>query len=119
MPDKVVLYHNTKCGTSRYAFEMLTEKGLDFEIVEYLKTPLNEHEIKSLLKKLKIKAEDLVRKRESIYKDNYKEKFYSEKEWINILKENPKLIERPIIEYKDKAIIGRPKTEIVDFIKEM
>ncbi len=111
----IKIYHNNRCGKSRNALQILQEKNIEFEVVEYLKEPLNQKELKQLLKKLGIKAIDLLRKNEELYKTSFKDLQLSEKEWIKVLAENPILIERPIIESGEKAIIARPP-ELVEGI---
>ncbi len=106
------IYHNPKCRKSREGVQYLTDKKLDFEIFDYLKEGISENNIKSILKKLNISAIELVRKNEKIWKDNFKGEKLKEKEIISILSEEPKLIERPIIVYNNKAVIGRPKENI-------
>ncbi len=112
----VRLYHNTRCSKSREACSILQEKNIAFETIEYLKTPPTEKEIKNLLKMLGIKAEELVRKSETLYKEKYKDKKISETKWIKILAKNPVLIERPIIVKGNKAIIGRPPEKVLELI---
>jgi arsenate reductase len=73
-------------------------------------------EIKFLLKKLKIKPIDLIRKNELIWKTNYKNKKLSDEEIVMAMVDNPKLIERPIIVNGDKAIIGRPTEKISEVV---
>ena len=77
-----------------------------------MKEGVSENDIKSILNKLKISAINLVRKNEKIWKENFKGKELKEEEIISILCKEPKLIERPIIVYKNKAVIGRPKENI-------
>ena len=84
------------------------DKGVEFEIIEYLKENLSKETIQILLNKLNITALELIRKNEKIWKENYKDKNLSEKELIEVLHKEPKLIERPIIESKNLAVIGRP-----------
>ena len=96
--------------------QILQEKEIEFEVVEYLKTPLNQKQIKALLKKLGMKAVDLIRKNEELFKTSFKDLHLSEKEWIKVLAENPILIERPIIENDEKAIIARPPELVEEFI---
>jgi arsenate reductase len=110
------IYHNSRCGKSRTAMQILQEKEIEFEVVEYLKTPLNQKQIKALLKKLGMKAVDLIRKNEELFKTSFKDLHLSEKEWIKVLAENPILIERPIIENDEKAIIARPPELVEEFI---
>ena len=66
---------------------------------------------------LGIKAIDLVRKKEALYKEKYEGRYIPPARWIKILHRNPILIERPIVIYHDKAIIGRPPEKIISFIK--
>ncbi len=110
------IYHNNRCGKSRTAMQILQEKDIEFEVIEYLKTPLNQKQIKGLLKKLGMKAIDLIRKNEDVYKNNFKDQHLTEKEWIKVLAENPILIERPIIEDEDRAVIARPPELVEEFL---
>ena len=102
------IYHNPRCRKSREGVQYLTDKGVKFEIIEYLKDNLSKETIQILLNKLNITALELVRKNEKIWKENFKDKNLSEKELIKMLHKEPKLIERPIIESKNLAVIGRP-----------
>lgn len=117
MKESLKIFHNTRCSKSRCALEILEKKKVKLEIVEYLKTPPSEKEIKDLLKKLDLKAEDVVRKSEDLYKQKYKDKKISEAQWIKILSKNPILIERPIIIKGNKAIIARPPELVLEFVK--
>ncbi len=105
--------HNPRCSKSRQGLEYLTdEKGITPMVVKYLDTPLNFEEISQILKKLGIKASELIRKNEDYYKKELKGKDLSEEELIQAMAENPKLIERPIIINGAKAVIGRPVENI-------
>ena len=106
------IYHNPRCRKSREGVQYLTDRGVEFEIIEYLKDILSKETIQILLNKLNITALELVRKNEKIWKENFKDKNLSEKELIEVLHKEPKLIERPIIEAEFKAVIGRPKENI-------
>ena len=106
------IYHNPRCRKSRDSVNYLADKNIDFEIIDYLKERISENMMKSIIKKLNISAIELVRKNEKIWKDNFKGKELKEEEIISILCEEPKLIERPIIIWKNKAVIGRPKENI-------
>ncbi len=112
----IKIYHNVRCSKSREACSIITDKGIKAEIVEYLKTPPTQKEIKELLGLLKLKAEDIVRKGEELYKSNYKGKTFTEAQWIKILAENPVLIERPIVVNGKKAVIGRPPEKVLEII---
>ena len=99
------IYHNSKCSKSRKVLKLLESKGKDFEIIEYLKNPLEINEIKLILSKLNYKAIELIRKQEPVWKSNYQDKDISEEEIIGIIKKYPKLMQRPIVSNKKKAII--------------
>ncbi len=87
-------------------------KNVEFETVDYLKNPLTELELADLLMKLNKNPQDIIRTKESLYKSDFKGKKFTNEEWIKILVDNPKLIERPIIVKNYKAVIGRPVDEI-------
>ena len=111
------IYHNNRCSKSRDSFNLLTEKGIDFETIEYLKTPLNKKELEALLVKLAIPAKDLIRKGEADFKANFKGKELTEAQWIDAMVTYPKLIERPIVVKGDKAVIGRPIENVMELIE--
>jgi arsenate reductase len=93
----IKIYHNSRCQKSRLGVKFLEKNKLDFEIINYINDPLSMDEIKFLLKKLKIKPIDLIRKNELLWKTNYKNKKLSDEEIVMAMVDNPKLIERPII----------------------
>jgi arsenate reductase (glutaredoxin) len=101
------IYHNTRCRKSRGGLQYLEEKGIQPEIVEYLKDQVfTEESLTKIISKLNIKPQELIRTQEVDYKKNFKGKDFSDAEWIKILVENPKFIRRPIIVKGDKAVIG-------------
>ena len=102
------IYHNPRCRKSRETLQLMKDHGETIEIIEYLKDTPGTEELKSVLKKLDLKPADIIRKGEAVFKENFKGKDYSDEEWLKILNENPKLIERPIVVKGNKAIIGRP-----------
>jgi len=107
----VEIWHNSRCSKSRNAFNYLKEKNIDFKVKEYLKEPITKEELKEVLEKLGMKPSELVRKKEAIYKE-LGLKDASEDELLEAMVENPKLIERPIIINKDKAVVARPLENI-------
>lgn len=111
------IYHNTRCSKSRCALEILDHSGQPYEVVEYLKTPPSEAELKELLKELNMKPEDLLRKGETVYKEQFAGKTFTDDEWVKIMAENPVLIERPIVVKDGKAIVARPPELLEDFLK--
>ncbi len=112
----IKIYHNPRCRKSREGLAILKGSGKQFEVINYLEDVPTKSEIKEILKLLKINAIDLVRKNETIWKENYKNKILSEDDLIAAFMEHPKLIERPIVILNDKAIIGRPPNLITTIL---
>ncbi|WP_337840321.1 arsenate reductase (glutaredoxin) [Rheinheimera sp.] len=103
------LYHNNRCSKSREALALLEQKQLQFQVRYYLDDPLTASELVALLKALAMPARQLLRSKEAEYKalglDNPD---LSEQQLIEVMVSTPKLIERPILQCDDKAVIGRP-----------
>lgn len=114
---KVTIYHNTRCSKSREALGILEDNNCEIEVVEYLKNTPNKKELKDLLIKLDLKPLDIVRTNESIFEKKFKGKKFTDAEWIQIIIENPVLLQRPIIIDGYKAIIGRPVERVVELLK--
>ncbi|WP_373058741.1 arsenate reductase (glutaredoxin) [Zunongwangia sp. H14] len=112
----ITIYHNTRCRKSREGLEMVKNSGQDYRVREYLKVPLTEEEISALIEKLNISPIQLVRKNEKIWKENYKDKDLSDRELIAIMAKNPRLIQRPVVENQEKAVIGRPPSTIEEIL---
>lgn len=110
------IYHNTRCSKSRHALELLHKLGQEVEVVEYLNTPPTAAQLKEVLQKLDMRPEDLIRKGEALYKEKYKGKTLSDAEWIQVMTENPVLIERPIVLKGDKAVLGRPLEKVLELL---
>lgn len=106
------IYHNPRCSKSRAGLKFIQDAGKEIEIIEYLKNPPTEKELKKIVKMLGMKPLDLIRKNEVVFKEQFKGKNYTDDEWIRIMAENPKLIERPIVIEGDKAVLGRPAEKI-------
>jgi arsenate reductase (glutaredoxin) len=118
MNQKIQIYHNPRCTKSREALALIKDSGLEPEIIEYLKQVPTKEELKMILMKLNLKPEEIVRKGESVYKEKLKNMKLSDEEWIQVLLENPILIERPIVVKGNKAVVGRPIDNVVDLIKK-
>lgn len=112
----ITIYHNTRCSKSREGLKILDDSGKQYRIREYLKDPLNEEEIKRLLAKINISPIQLIRKNEKKWKEHYKGIDLSDHELVRIMAGNPELIERPIVETDNAAVIGRPPSQIENII---
>lgn len=106
------IYHNPRCSKSRQTLQIIDDAGKDIEIIEYLKDIPTKSELKDLLKKLNLSAEQILRKGEADFKEKYKGKSLSEDEWIDAMIQYPKLIERPIVVKDNKAVLGRPPENV-------
>lgn len=114
--DKLVIYHNGTCSKSRSALEILQEQNIPHEVRWYLSEPLTKKELSALLQKLTLQPSEIIRKNEPLYKEQFEGKELSEQEWLDILLENPILIERPIVEKGDKAVVARPPEKLFEII---
>lgn len=108
------IYHNPRCTKSRQALQRLQAAGVELEVIEYLKDPPSAAELDRLLRRLDMQPQQLMRRKESEFKQlELDQRKLNRKQAIKILVEHPKLIERPIIDDGERAVIGRP-TERID-----
>ncbi len=115
--QNIQIWHNPKCSKSRAAMELLENKNIDANVVEYLKQIPTKEQIKDVLKKLRISAKELLRTSEDIYKELNLNQIDDEETLIDFMVKNPILIERPIIIKGDKAVIARPIENLSELIK--
>jgi arsenate reductase (glutaredoxin) len=113
---KFQIYHNPRCGKSREALQYLQHNGIETDILLYLQNTPSFEELKDVICKLNIKPFDLIRKKEKIFTDKYIDNVLTDDEWIEVMINNPILIERPVIISESKAIIGRPKERIEELL---
>lgn len=114
---KATIYHNPRCSKSRQALQILHERGIEPEIVEYLKTPPDRCTLEHILKLLGIGPRELMRKNEPEYKQaGLDDELVSHDELISALLQYPILIERPIVIANGKAIIGRPPEKVLEVL---
>ena len=111
------IYHNPRCRKSRETLGLIQQAGIEPEIVLYLENPPTVTELKELIGMLGISASDLVRRGETIWKEQYKGKKLSDEEIIHAMTEHPKLIERPIVVKEGRAVLGRPPENVEVFLE--
>ncbi|MDB2586785.1 arsenate reductase (glutaredoxin) [Flavobacteriaceae bacterium] len=104
----IKIYHNPRCRKSREALKYLEDKGASFEVIQYLQNPLTGQELSDLINKLNISPIDLIRKEEALWKTQFKDKNLDKEALIDLMIKEPRLIQRPIIEFQDMAVIARP-----------
>jgi arsenate reductase len=104
----ITIYHNPRCGKSRECLAYLEKSNKSFEIIKYLDNPISKKKLIEIITKLNIPAIELVRKKEKIWIEKYKEKKLTNEDVIHAIFENPIIMERPVVVNNDKAIIARP-----------
>ncbi|EOC0478403.1 arsenate reductase (glutaredoxin) [Cronobacter turicensis] len=118
MSRDVTIYHNPRCSKSRETLSLLTERGIEPDVVLYLETPPDAATIKTLLKQLGFsQARELMRTKEELYKTlDLADASLSEEALIQAMVANPKVIERPIVVSDGKARLGRPPEQVLDIL---
>ncbi len=103
----IKIYHNPRCRKSREALNFLKSSGHNIDIVLYLTEKLTQAELREIIQKLKITSENLIRKEETLWKTQFKGKNLVDSELINLMIQEPRLMQRPIVVLGDKAVIAR------------
>jgi arsenate reductase len=116
--SEFTIFHNPRCSKSRETLALLESHGIQPKIVDYLKTPPTAAELSSIVRKLGISPEALVRKGEEAYKSSYAGKTLSDAQWIDAMVRDPVLIERPIVLHGSKAVLGRPPANVMTLLKK-
>ncbi len=116
--SRFTIYHNPRCSKSRQTLGLLTENGITPEIIEYLKTPLDQVKLNAICDKLEKEPLEWMRTNEVRFKELglSKNDKRSRDEWMSILADNPILIERPIVVSGDQAVLGRPPENVLELI---
>jgi arsenate reductase len=117
MPDVTIL-HNSSCSTSRHALDEAAEAGIEPEVVQYLKKPLDRAALLDLIGKLEDPAADLVRK-DGFFRDQglAADDYVTPEAVADLLVQHPRLMQRPVLVRGDRAIIGRPKDRVALFLQ--
>lgn len=110
------IYHNPRCSKSRASLSLLTDKGVDVEIVEYLEAPPSKAVLRQLLQKLGAPAISLVRTDEPEFRP-YAGRALGDEEVLDLLVTHPRLLQRPIVEVGARARIGRPPERVLDLLE--
>lgn len=112
----ITIYHNPRCSKSRQSIAFMEQEGVAYKIIKYLDADLNETDLKAILQKLNYAPIQLVRTKDSLWKDNFEHHNYEDEEIIKIMVKNPQLIERPIVVNGSRAIIARPTEKINELL---
>jgi len=114
---KTLIYHNPRCSKSRQTLQILNDKGVDADVVEYLKQPPDFKTLEHILGLLGLEPRELMRKNETCYTTlQLNDDNLDRPSLIQAMVDNPELIERPIVIRNGKAIIGRPPERILEIL---
>lgn len=116
--DRPRFYHNPACSKSRETKKLLDEKGIDHEVVLYLEEPPSAAELDRILKRLGREPIELIRTKEKLFAELglTKGDRRARRDWIRIMVENPRLIERPILVVGERAAVGRPPESVLEIL---
>lgn len=109
----ITIYHNPRCSKSRDTLKLLFDKGLKPIIIEYLKTPLTLDELRAL--SMHFEFTDFVRSQEPIFKE-WGLSLTDEAQVLAAMQKAPILMQRPIVTYRNKAVIGRPPEKVLTIL---
>jgi len=113
----VTIYHNPRCSKSRATLQLLTDRNIEPDIVEYLDTPPDAQTLDKLLTKLGMEPRELMRKQEAEYRENnLDDESLNRDQLIQAMIDHPRLIERPIVVTNNKVAIGRPPENVLDIL---
>ncbi len=107
--------HNPRCSKSRETLKLLQDRGVELPVVEYLQQPLGKATLKELCALLGVKPLQIMRTKEALFAELglSVDSGYSDAQWLTVLAEHPKLLERPIAVYRGKAAVGRPPENVL------
>jgi arsenate reductase len=118
MKAKITVYEKPTCSKCREVDKILREFGVEYEKINYYVDPLSKTKLTELLKKMGISARELLRTSEATYKElGLAKAELSEKEIIDLMVKHPELMQRPIVERGDRAVLGRPVENIKPLLK--
>jgi arsenate reductase len=113
MSDTITVYEKPTCTKCREMNKFLVEQGMDFSKVNYYIEPLSDAKLRDLLKKMDLKPRDILRSSEPVYRElGLGKKDFSDDEIIALMSKHPDLIQRPIVERGERAVLGRPTENV-------
>ena len=116
---RLTIYHNPRCRKSREAVKYLVDKGVPFNIIKYLEESFEKNTLVELLEKIEKKPSEILRKNEVLWKKEYAAKNLSEVQILQLLLDQPKLIERPIVTSTDMGVLARPIENLIEFLNKV
>jgi len=116
--SEIKIYHNPRCSKSRQTKAILDENNLEYQVIQYLDQPPSKQELADILSMLDKSPLEVIRTGEALFKELGLSKTddRTDEQWIKIMVDNPRLIERPIVVTKGKAALGRPPEGVLEIL---
>jgi arsenate reductase len=113
---KITVYEKPTCTKCREMDKLLRESGVDFDKVNYYLEPLSKSKLTELIRKMGIAPRELLRTSEPVYRElGLGKGEFTDEQIISLMVKHPDLIQRPIVEKGNRAVLGRP----VENVKEL
>ncbi|HNX67896.1 MAG TPA: ArsC/Spx/MgsR family protein [Candidatus Omnitrophota bacterium] len=113
----ITIYHKPSCAGCKEALKILRDMNVDVDAIDFFSVPIPKPKLRELIGKIGLSIEELIRKKDQLYEDlRLGEKKLTEGQWLDLLAIYPDLLQRPIVEKAEKAIIGRPVKKIKEFL---
>lgn len=109
------ILHNPRCSKSREALKLLRDRGIELDVIEYLQQPPSKTELKALCALLGVNPLDIVRSKEALFSELglSRDNGFTDAQWLDVIASHPGLMERPIVVYRGRAVIGRPPEQVL------
>jgi len=115
--SEAIFYHNPQCSKSRKALEIIQNQNINTKVILYLKDKLTKSMLKQILDLSQLSVRDIIRSNEKEYKENNLDRLdLTQDDILDLIVKHPKLLQRPVLVYNNKAIIGRPPEDILRII---
>jgi arsenate reductase len=116
--DPILLLHNPRCSKSRTAKVLLEQRGIDFEVREYLEDPLDRSELEDLAARLDRPPAEWIRVKEKAYAEAGLDRASKPAAILDALREHPILLERPIVIRGGRAVVARPPSLVEELFED-
>lgn len=114
----VTIYHNPRCSKSRRTLDLLDQRGVEPQIIEYLKTPPSAEQIAEILELLELQPRELMRSNEAEYRElRLDDPALSREQLIQAMADHPRLIQRPVVVSRGRAALGRPPERVLEILE--
>lgn len=115
--SEITVYEKPTCTKCRQLNALLTERGVDFDRVNFHVDPLSSEQIAELLRKARLRPREALRTNEAAYKElKLGKREVSDEELIGIMAEHPDLLQRPIVVRGDRAVLARPTEAVLELL---